>query len=152
MINDNFDQLEVFLGRFVTALSPREMRGLASKIGQSIRRANAARIAANKQPDGSAMQARRPREGKRRGKMFRQLRQARLLKVRPSADGVTVGFTGQAQQVAKVHHFGEEDIVGRTRDGRTIRARYAARLLLGIGELDEDDIMAAVEKHLSRAD
>lgn len=150
MIESNLDQLETFLGRFVTALSPREMRGLAGKIGQSIRRTNAARIAANKQPDGSAMQARRPREGKRRGKMFRQLRQARLLKVRPSADGVTVGFTGQAQQVAKVHHFGEEDTVGRTRDGRTIRARYAARLLLGIGEMDEDDIMAAVEKHLSR--
>lgn len=150
MIRDNFDQLETFLGRFVTALSPREMRGLASKIGQSLRRTNAARIAANKEPDGGAMQARRPREGKRRGKMFRQLRQARLLKVRPSADGVTVGFTGQAQNVAKVHHFGEEDVVGRTRDGRTIRARYAARQLLGFAELDEDDIMAAVEKHLAR--
>ena len=150
MIENNFDRLETFLGRFVTALSPREMRGLASKIGQSLRRSNAARIAANKEPDGGAMQARRPREGKRRGKMFRQLRQARLLKVRPSADGVTVGFTGQAQQVAKVHHFGEEDVVGRTRDGRTIRARYAARRLLGVGEMDEDDIMAAVEKHLAR--
>lgn len=150
MIENNFNQLETFLGRFVTALSPREMRGLASKIGQSIRRSNAARIATNTEPDGGAMQARRPREGKRRGKMFRQLRQARLLKVRPSADGVTVGFTGQAQKVAKIHHFGEEGVVGRTRDGRTIRARYAARMLLGIGEMDEDDIMAAVEKHLSR--
>ncbi|HWT42804.1 MAG TPA: phage virion morphogenesis protein [Sphingopyxis sp.] len=149
-MENNFNQLETFLGRFVTALSPREMRGLASKIGQSIRRSNAARIATNTEPDGGAMQARRPREGKRRGKMFRQLRQARLLKVRPSADGVTVGFTGQAQKVAKIHHFGEEGVVGRTRDGRTIRARYAARMLLGIGEMDEDDIMAAVEKHLSR--
>lgn len=133
MINDNFDQLETFLGRFVTALSPREMRGLASKIGQSLRRSNAKRIGANVEPDGGGMQARKPREGKRRGKMFRQLRQARVLKVRATADGVTVGFQGQAQKVAQVHHFGEEGIVGRTRDGRTIRARYAARRLLGIG-------------------
>lgn len=150
MVRENFDHLESFLGRFVTALSPREMRGLAGKIGQSIRRSNAARIAANKEPDGGAMQARRPRQGKRRGKMFRKLRQARLLKIRPSADGVSVGFTGQAQKVAQIHHFGEEGVVGRTRDGRTIRARYAARLLLGIGDLDEDEILAAAEKHLSR--
>lgn len=150
MIDSNFDQLERFLGRFVTALSPREMRGLASKIGQSLRRENARRIAANVQPDGSAMQARRPREGKARGKMFRRLRQASILKVTPTADGVTVGFRGQAQNVARVHHFGEEDVVGRTRDGRTIRARYVARQLLGIGDGDEDAILAAVEKHLSR--
>lgn len=150
MIDSNFDQLETFLGRFVTALSPREMRGLASKIGQWIRRTNSARIAANIQPDGSAMQARRPRPGKTRGKMFRRLRLARLLRVRPTADGVTVGFAGQAQKVAEVHHLGQEDVVGRTRDGRTIRARYVARQLLGIGDRDEDAILAAVEKHLSR--
>lgn len=150
MIDGNLDRLEGFLGRFVTALSPREMRGLASKIGQSLRRSNAARIAANVEPDGGAMQPRRPREGKKRGKMFRHLRQARVLKVRPTPDGVTVGFQGQAQKVAKVHHLGEEDVVGRTRDGRTIRARYAARRLLGIGDVDEDDILAAAEKHLAR--
>lgn len=150
MIDSNFDQLETFLGRFVTALSPREMRGLATKIGQSLRRSNAKRIAANVEPDGGGMQARKPREGKHRGKMFRQLRQARVLKVKATADGVTVGFQGQAQKVARIHHFGEEGIVGRTRDGRTIRARYTARRLLGIGDLDEEQMLAAIETHLSR--
>lgn len=150
MISGDLDQLETFLARFVAALSPREMRGLASKIGRSLRRSNAARITANVEPDGGAMQARRPREGKARGKMFRKLRQARVLKIRPTSDGVTVGFTGQAQNVARVHHFGEEDVVGRTRDGRKIRARYAARRLLGVGELDEEQILAAAEKHLAR--
>lgn len=149
MIKSNFDQLETFLGRFVTALSPREMRGLASKIGQSLRRSNSARIGANVEPDGNAMAARRPREGKKRGKMFRKLRAARVLKVRPTAEGVTVGFIGQAQQVAQVHQEGKEDVVGRTRDGRTIRARYVARRLLGVGDQDEERMLAAVETHIS---
>jgi len=149
VIESNFDQLETFLGRFVTALSPRERKRLASKIGQSFRRSNSARIAANVEPDGNAMAPRRPREGKKRGKMFRKLRAARVLKVRPTADGVTVGFIGQAQQVAQVHHDGKEDTVGRTRDGRTIRARYVARRLIGIGDQDEDQLLAAIEQHLS---
>lgn len=151
MITGDFTQLEAFLGRFVTALSPREMRGLASKIGQSLRRSNSARIAANVEPDGSAMTPRKPRpRGKKRGKMFRRLRAARTLKVKPSADGVSVGFIDQAQHVAQVHHFGEEDVVGRTRDGRTIRARYAARALLGVGEADTTAVLAAIETHLAR--
>lgn len=152
MIENNFDQLERFLGTFVDALSPRETRGLARKIGQALRRENAKRIGTNVQPDGSAMQARRPREGKARGKMFRRLRAANVLKIDATANGVTVGFRGQAQTVAQVHHFGQEDTVGRTRDGRTIRARYTARLLLGIGQQDEDAMMAAIEKHLTPRD
>lgn len=152
MIDNNFDQLERFLGTFVDALSPREMRGLASKIGQSLRRENSKRIGANVQPDGTAMQARRPREGKARGKMFRRLRQARLMKIDASPDGVEVAFTGAAARVALTHHEGREDTVGRTRDGRTIRARYVARELMGFGRTDREQALAAVEKHLTPRD
>lgn len=154
MIRDNFDDIERFLDPIMAALSPRERRALASKIGQSIRKRNAARITANVEPDGGAMAPRRHRAGKdgKRGKMFRNLRLARLLKVRATPDDVSVGFVGQAQKVAQVHHFGKEDKVGTTRDGRTIRARYAARELLGIGTGDDDMILNAVERHLSRDD
>jgi phage virion morphogenesis protein len=146
-----FDRLEPFLARIGDALSPRERKGLLTKIGQSLRRSNSARIAANVQPDGSAMEPRRPRPGGgKRGKMFRQLRQARILKVRATPDQVSVGFVGQAQQVAQVHHFGLVDEVGRTRDGRTIRARYVARQLLGFHASDEAAAFEAIEKHLSR--
>ena len=151
MIEHNLDRLEPFLSRIAEALSPRERKGLLTKIGQSLRRSNSARIAANVQPDGTAMAARRPRPGSsKRGKMFRQLRQARILKVRATSDQVSIGFVGQAQQVAQVHHFGQEDEVGRTRDGRTIRARYVARQLLGFHPDDEAQTFEAIEKHLSR--
>lgn len=150
MIRDNFDDIERFLGPIMAALSPRERRGLAMKIGQSIRRSNSGRIAANIQPDGSAMTPRKPRPGKgKRGKMFRNLRLARILKVRATPDDVDVGFVGQVQPVAQAHHFGREDKVGKTRDGRTIRARYAARELIGIDGGDDDMILEAIERHLT---
>lgn len=149
MIESNFDQVEKFLGRFVKALSPRERKRLASKIGQAERRENAKRIATNIEPDGRAMTPRKPRKGKKRGKMFRRLRQAKVLKVTPSADGVTIGFRGQAQKVAGAHHRGEVDNVGRGRDGRMIRVRYAQRLLLGVGDEDAERILEAVQKHLT---
>lgn len=151
MIRHNLDRLEPFLARIADALSPRERKSLLTKIGQSLRRSNSGRIAANTQPDGTAMAPRRPRAGtSKRGKMFRRLRQARILKVRATPDQVSIGFVGQAQQVAQVHHFGQEDEVGRTRDGRTIRARYLARELLGFHPDDEARTFEAVEQHLSR--
>lgn len=150
MIEHNLDRLEPFLSRIAAALSPRERKGLLTKIGQSLRRSNSARIAANQQPDGTAMAPRRPRPGSsKRGKMFRQLRQARILKIRATPDQVSVGFVGQVQQVAQVHHFGQEDEVGRTRDGRTIRARYVARRLIGFHPEDEARTFESIEKHLS---
>lgn len=152
-IRENFGDLERFLSRFVDRLSPRERRGLLMKIGQSLRRSNSDRIAQNVQPDGSAMAARRPRPGGgQRGKMFRRLRMARVLKVRATPDQTTVGFIGQAQKVAQVHHFGEEDDIGRTRDGRVIRARYLARQLIGFGADDEQSAFDAVAKHLAPND
>ena len=152
MIRDNFADLERFLGQFIDRLSPRERKGLLTKIGQSLRRSNSDRIARNEEPDGGPMAARRPRPGAKRGKMFRKLRMARVLKVRATPDEVSVGFIGQAQKVAQVHHFGEEDAVGRTRDGRTIRARYLARRLLGHGRDDDRMAYDAVAQHLAPRD
>lgn len=152
MARDNFDQLETFLSRFADALSPRERKRLLTKIGQSLRRANSARIAQNVEPEGEAMTPRRPRPEGKRGKMFRQLRLARVLTVRATPDQVSVGFVGQAQRVAQTHHFGLVDDVGRTRDGRTIRARYAERRLLGFSRDDEAAVMQAIETHLARDD
>jgi len=149
-VQDNFADLETFLARFAGALSPRERKRLLTKVGQSLRRANSARIAQNVEPEGGAMKPRRPRPEGKRGKMFRRLRLARVLKVRATSDQVSVRFIGPAQKVAETHHFGLVDDVGRTRDGRTIRARYAERRLLGFSRDDEAAVMQAIEDHLAR--
>jgi phage virion morphogenesis protein len=151
-IEGDFDRLEALLARFAFALTPRERRGLAVKIGQAVRRNNAARIAKNIQPDGSAMEARIPRpKGGKKGPMFRGLRMTRNLKNRASPDGVEISFPGRISRVAEINHFGEVAAVGRTKDGRTIRTRYAERQLLGVGNDDEEQILAAIEKHLGAA-
>lgn len=150
MIDANFDQLDPFLARFLDALSPRERRNLLTNLGQSLRRSNSRRIAANVEPDGSPMAPRKRRRGQARGKMFPRLRLARNLKVRPTPDEVELSF-GYGAKAAEEHHFGLVGNVGKTRDGRTIRARYTARLLLGLGDRDESEMLSAITRHLSAA-
>ncbi len=45
--------------------------------------------------------------------MFVKLRTARYLKARADASGVTVGYSGVAARIARVHQFGERDQVAR---------------------------------------
>lgn len=144
------DALELFAAYFDTMLadlSPAKRKVVARKIGQRLRASNARRMAQNVEPGGADMAPRkkRLREQKRKAgrgrKMFREIGKARNLKVRPSEDGVELSFANPAVgRVAAEHHFGLEGYVGRTRAGRTIRARYAARQLLGFSAEDIDAI------------
>lgn len=133
-------------------LEPGQRLRLARRIGVLLRQVNAARVKANVEPDGSPMTARKPRDdraaGRRKGRirkkkdrMFRRIELARNMVVKPSADGVELGFRGRVAQTAAVHHFGLEDAVDR-RNPRSIRVRYPARRLLGFAPEDEAAIMA----------
>lgn len=147
-------RIEGWLEGLMLRLGPGERRKLAMKVGQSLRRSNAQRIAANKEPDGGAMTPRRPRKGRdgkpiRKARMFRRLRLARNMRIKATPDSVELNFGGgSAQRIAQIHHDGEVGLVGRTRDGRTIRARYEARRLLGFGDDDMDMVLEAVTKAL----
>lgn len=154
---DDLVAIESWLGPMMARLKPGPRIRLAMKIGQAIRRANTERIAANREPDGASMAPRKKRQtssgklrkgGRIRAKMFRKIRLGRNLKVYPKPDGVEVGFTGRMTSIASVHHYGEEDKVGQTKAGRTIRAKYEARRLLGFGTKDMDEIIDSVAKHL----
>jgi phage virion morphogenesis protein len=154
MADTDLTRVEGWLEGLMVRLSDGERRKLAVKIGQSLRRSNAARIAANKEPDGSAMAPRKPRKGRdgkpiRKRRMFRRLRMARNMKIRATPDSVELNFGGgSAQRIAEIHHDGQVGTVGRTRDGRTIRARYEARQLLGFGSDDMDMVLRAVTNAL----
>lgn len=151
--------LDAWLAPLVGQLKPAQRRRLALKVGQLERRRNAQRIAANVDPDGAPMEPRKKRarraEGKsgrvrRTGKMFPKIARIRSLKVRPSPDGVEIGFVNPlVEHTARVHHFGLDGRVGKTRDGRTIRTRYPERGLLGFGSGDDQEIMDLVLDHLS---
>lgn len=147
---EDLAQLEPFLAAYLNRLSPAQRRRVARKVGEALRRENAKRIAANVQPDGSAMQPRKKRKRmkdgkgriKRTGKMFPKIRLAKALRIRATPDEVEVGFYNPLMaQTARAHQFGLVDFVGKTNDGRVIKTKYPERPLLGIAPGDLDAIM-----------
>lgn len=142
---EDLAEFERWFAGILRGMAPARRRSAAFKLGQALRRANILRIAANVEPDGGAMQPRtasldeRGRVRRKAGsRMFRRLRLARSWSIDADADGVEIAAaTAAIDRVAAVHHFGETDRVGRLRDGRTIRAKYARRRLLGLPPEDQ---------------
>lgn len=145
---EDLAELEQFLGDKLAKLAPAQRRKISRKIGQNLRRANSKRIAANVQPDGSPMEARKPRprrgRGRMRSQMFNKLRAAKSLKIRATAEEVEIAFDGSAGRIARVHHYGLSGFVGRTASGRIVRAKYPERALLGFAAGDVAEIREAV--------
>lgn len=150
---EDFAELDSFLQGQLAKLAPAQRRKVARKIGEALRRENARRIAANVQPDGSAMEPRKPRKRmkdakgriRRGGKMFPKIRLARSLKIRATAEEAEVSFANSLiERTASAHHFGLSDFVGRTASGKVVRARYPERQLLGVGPEDLANISELV--------
>ncbi len=148
----DLELLESWLESHLAALTPARRTALARKVGQVLRRANAKRIAANVEPDGSKMQPRKPRprlrdrEKPKSGRMFPKLRLARNIAIRARADGVEVGYSGgPTAHTARAHQFGLVDRVGRTPDGAEVRARFPVRVLLGFAPEDREAILDLVK-------
>lgn len=147
---DGFEKLDEFFVAQLAKLSPGKRRRISRKIGMELRKANAQRIAANVQPDGSAMQPRKARKLKagkgaiKKGRMFRKLRLAKSFKVNPTPDGVSVGFQGLVARTARAHQYGLTDFVGRTEAGKVVRAKYPERVVLGFAAEDLDLIADTV--------
>ncbi|MGW8201901.1 phage virion morphogenesis protein [Sphingomonas bisphenolicum] len=147
---EDLAELERWLSRIQAGLVPAKRRAASLKLGQALRRANLLRISANVEPDGGAMEKRKASSNERGGvrqkagsRMFRRLRLAKAWKIDADADGVEIApASASIDRVAAVHQFGEMDRVGRLRDGRTIRAKYPERRLLG---LSQDDRALIVE-------
>ena len=151
---DDLTAIEPFLGTLMAGLKPAARRKLATAIGRLLRRKNALRIARNVDPDGAAMEPRKPRRERggnvrKKGKMFPKLRRARAFSIKASADGVEIGFESpQVAATASVHQFGDVGYVGRKPDGSIVRTRYPQRRLLGFGQGDMDDVMDLVLDHV----
>ncbi|WP_447327771.1 phage virion morphogenesis protein [Klebsiella michiganensis] len=64
--------------------------------------------------------------------MFRRLRTTRFLKARATSEGASVGFSGVAARIARVHQYGLRD---RVNDSGAM-ATYPRRELLGLSKTD----------------
>jgi len=144
-MDDGLNRFDTWFARILAGLSPAQRRRAAVKLGQALRRSNLQRISDNIEPDGRAMEPRKPRldeRGKLRkrqsGKMFKGLRRLRNWKIDADEEGVEIRpANGSVDRVASISQFGEEAVVGRLRSGRQIRYRYPERKLLGFSRGDE---------------
>jgi phage virion morphogenesis protein len=148
---DDLSHLESWVAPLVAKLSASGRRSLSRVIGRDLRALQQKRIAAQLEPDGTPFAARKPRLRANKGKirkrqaaMFAKLRTARWLKVVATPDAVSVGFTGQAARIARIHQEGLND-----RPGPNSReTRYPRRQLLGFSEADREMVRNHFLEHL----
>lgn len=153
------DPLEARFGALIAALQPAARAELAKRIAKTIQRSQSTRIGAQKNPDGSDYEPRKPQlrnkkknlrpEGSTlgvRAGMFRKLRTPSMMDSKGTADGAFVGFIRDVQRIALVHQNGLRDRVNRF--GK--EADYPQRRLFGITDDDENDTTHLITEHLAR--
>ncbi|CAN0621043.1 Phage virion morphogenesis protein [Burkholderia multivorans] len=151
------DVLDRWVGSLLAQLSPKGRRTAMVDVARALRRSQQKRIAAQRNPDGSAYDPRKPRlkpGGKQRDKrgrikraaMFAKLRTARYLKVETDEMGLAIGFDGRVARVARVHQFGEAD---RVAPGG-VEYKYPARILLGMTDEDRNLIRDMLLDHVTK--
>lgn len=139
--------LATYLQPFIEKLSMGERAKLAKQIGRDLRKNQANRISAQKNPDGSSYVARRKRlrepKGKIKRKMFTKLKNTAHLKLLSNADAIAIGFVGRVARIAKVHQSGLRD---RAERGAS-NVVYPKRELLGFSAQDLKLIEDSFLKH-----
>jgi phage virion morphogenesis protein len=154
---DDLDALESWAGPLLARLSPAGRRQAAMDIGRALRKSQQQRIAAQRNPDGSAFAPRKPRalQGKKlrekggrikRRAMFAKLRTAKLLQIDTDADGLAIGWAGRVARIARVHQEGLESEVAPG----GAKYKYPVRQLLGITPAERDMIRDKLLEHLAR--
>ena len=145
MAADAIQQLGDQAAALLQQLSAPERRKLAADLARTMRATQAERIRANKQPDGTPMSPRKPRakRGAIRRKMFAKLVKPAWFKATATANEATVEFTGSANRLATIHHFGLRDKI----NGKEVQ--YPERQLIGITDADIDRIEDRLLKSLT---
>ncbi|MEX3929965.1 phage virion morphogenesis protein [Paraburkholderia sp. BR10936] len=152
---DELSALESWAGALLSQLAPAARRTVTREIARELQRSQRARIAQQRNPDGTAYDKRKPRPKKhlrdkagriKRAAMFAKLRQARYMRADSDAAGLVIGFAGRVARVARVHQYGESDRVAKGGP----KYKYPARVLLGFSDADRDMIRDLVLKHLTK--
>lgn len=131
---DELQQVDAWLTALLASLAPAERKRMLRELAQQLRRAQQQNIRLQRNPDGSGYEPRRAtartKQGRIKRQMFSKLRTARYLKATASADSASVQFEGRVQRIARIHHYGLRDRVGR----KGPEIRYTERRLLGVND------------------
>lgn len=148
-------ELDEWLNALLSRASPAQVRVINRRVAYELRRSQAARIAAQRNPDGTAYVPRKPARKNLRAKtgairrrgMFARLRTLRFMKVAASAEEMAVGFRGRAGGIATTHQTGDRH-VGKF--GRVIVT--PKRELLGLTSTEMEMLVDAYLRHLAGPD
>lgn len=147
------DAFESWARHLLAKLEAPARRAALRDIARELRRSQQARIAQQTNPDGTAYEARKPRQKKhlrdkagriKRKAMFAKLRQARYLRAESDTMGLAIGFAGRIARVARVHQFGQRERVAPNGP----EYKYPARLLLGFTNADREIIRCMLVRHV----
>ncbi|MGV4173948.1 phage virion morphogenesis protein [Citrobacter freundii] len=138
------------LTALIAALSPAGRRNLSAEIAKTLRQQQQQRIKAQRAPDGTPYEERRPqtikgKKGRVKREMFAKLRTSRYMKARGDESAAAVEFTGKVQRIARVHQYGLRDKPGQNSQA----VLYPVRPLLGFSESDRQIIETAIIHHLA---
>jgi phage virion morphogenesis protein len=153
-MSNDLSELETWAGALLAKLQPAQRNAVNRKVAQDLRRSQAQRIAAQRDPDGSAYAPRKQRK-KLRGKngrikrqraaMFGKLRLQKSLKIKPDANQIAIGFFGRVARTARVHQYGLSDRVSSNGP----EYQYPARQLLGFSDADRELIRDSLLRHIT---
>lgn len=134
---DDLQRVDDWLAALLANLEPAARNRMMRELAQELRRSQQQNIRLQRNPDGTAFEARRvtarSKKGRIKRQMFAKLRTTKYLKTAATADSASVQFDGKVQRIARVHHYGLRDRVRRNGP----EARYPARRLLGVnGEVE----------------
>ncbi|WP_426394279.1 phage virion morphogenesis protein [Ralstonia sp. R-29] len=140
-------ELDAYLAGLLAKLEAPQRRALAREVAVELRRRQSARIAAQRNPDGTPYEPRKPQLRHKRGgirrKMFTRLRMARYMRIETDPNVAAITFAGTALRIATVHHFGLRDRVSKN----GLMTKYPERELLGF---DDGDVGALTELVLAQ--
>lgn len=131
---DDLQRVDDWLAALLANLEPAARNRMLRQLAQELRRSQQQNIRLQRNPDGTAFEARRvtarSKKGRIKRQMFAKLRTTKYLKTAATADSASVQFDGKVQRIARVHHYGLRDRVRRNGP----EARYPARRLLGVND------------------
>lgn len=145
----NLHELDAYLLGLLGKLEAPQRRALARAIAVELRRRQSARIAAQRNPDGTAYEPRKPQLRHKRGgirrSMFTRLRMAKYMRIEASPHAAVISFSDKVLRIASVHHFGLRDRVNK--NGLTVQ--YPARSLLGMDAANAEAVADLVVRHIA---
>lgn len=131
-------QVDAWLTALLANLEPAARQRMMRQLAQQLRQIQQSNIRLQRNPDGTAYQARkttpRSKQGRIKRQMFARLRTTKYLKTTASTNAASVQFVGQVQRIARVHHYGLRDRVSR----KGPKVKYAERRLLGVNGAVEE--------------